>query len=117
MDGCAVRLTSYTLDMSAPDFTLSYDYYLYLTNEDGIDMLLVEINANDGAGEWTEIARHDTNGGLSWRTAWITRDEIVAAGVTPTATTKLRFTANDDNPQSIVEAALDALKLFVIECD
>jgi len=70
VDGGAVRLTSPAIDMTAPGgIRILYDYYLYLTNTTGgVDSLLVEIDGNDGAGPWTEIARHDTSGGLSWRT-------------------------------------------------
>ena len=116
VDDGAVRLTSPTLDMSSPDLILAYDYYLFLTDSDGTDMLLVEIDANDGGGPWVEIARHDTSGGSSWRYFEISRTEIVAAGVVPTATTKVRFTANDGDTQSIVEAGIDAFRIFTIKC-
>jgi hypothetical protein len=117
VDAGSVRLTSPTLNMSASDFILAYDYFLYLTDQDGTDRLLVEIDPADGAGTWTEIARHDTNGGLSWRHFEIDRATIVAAGVTPSATTKVRFTANDGDVQSIVEGGLDAFELFAVQCD
>jgi len=117
VDNGAVRLTSPTLDMSAADFVLGYDYFLRLTNDDGVDRLLVEMNAEDGAGDWVEIARQDTDGGLEWRHFEIDRATIVSQGVTPTATTKVRFTANDGDEQSIVEGGLDAFSIFYVECD
>ena len=117
VDNGSVRLTSPTLDLSSSDFLVTYDYFLRLNDEDGTDRLLVEVNANGGVGAWTEIARHDTNGGLEWRSYEIDRAEIVAAGVTPTATTHIRYTANDGDAQSIVEAGLDAFKVFSVECD
>jgi len=116
VDDGAVRLTSPTLDMAAPDFILAYDYYLFLTDSDGTDMLLVELNASDGVGAWTEIARHDIDGGLDWLHFDIDRATIEAAGVSPSATTKVRFTANDGDAQSIVEAGLDAFMIFSVEC-
>ncbi|RMF81031.1 MAG: DUF4215 domain-containing protein [Planctomycetota bacterium] len=110
VDNGAVRLTSPTLDMSGGNVTIRYDYYLYLTVADGVDMLLVEINNNNGVGAWTEIARHDTNGGLLWRSHEITQADLDAAGVVLTSQMKVRFTANDSGAASIVEAGIDAFQ-------
>ncbi|MCH7872938.1 MAG: choice-of-anchor B family protein, partial [Planctomycetes bacterium] len=96
VDDGAVRLTSPTLDMSAPGVTISYDYYLRLTQApQNTDHLLVEIDSNDGAGPWTEIARHSADNGRNWTTHIITQADLEAAGVTPTSTMKMRFTAHD----------------------
>ena len=109
VDNGAVLLTSPTIDMSGGNITISYDYYLYLSNASSItDRLLVEINSNDGAGPWIEIATHDTDGGLSWRHHVITQADLYALGVPMTPTMKVRFTANDGDPQSVVEAGVDA---------
>ncbi|MCH7792755.1 MAG: choice-of-anchor B family protein, partial [Planctomycetes bacterium] len=86
VDDGAVRLTSPTLDMSAGGVTISYDYFLNMTNPAGVDRLLVEINSNNGVGAWTEIVRHETSGGLGWRTHKITEADLLAAGVTLTST-------------------------------
>ncbi|MBN2563772.1 MAG: hypothetical protein JXQ75_22875, partial [Phycisphaerae bacterium] len=116
IDDGAVRLTSPTIDMSGGGITISYDYYLYLTNDDGTDRLLVEINNDGGTGSWTEIARHDTNGGLSWRSHTIDQGDLDAAGVTLTANMQIRFTANDDDTQSIVEGGIDAFLITGFQC-
>ncbi|MFH1891637.1 MAG: M28 family peptidase [Candidatus Zixiibacteriota bacterium] len=116
VDGGAVRLTSPTCDMSNGGL-ISYEYFLFLTNvAGGIDKLLVEINSEGGIGTWTEIANHDTDGGLTWRHHEITEAELIAAGVDLTSTMKIRFTANDDDPQSIVEAGLDGFSVLSFEC-
>ena len=116
VDGGSVRLISPVLDMSSGG-DVEYDYYLYLTDETGgIDRLLVEINNNGGVGTWTEIARHDTHGGLDWHHHTITEAEIVAEGVPFTSNMKVRFTANDSDPQSIVEAGVDGFKISDFEC-
>jgi hypothetical protein len=118
VDGGAVRLTSPTIDMSAGGITIGYDYYLYLTdNPGGVDRLLVEIDGNDGAGPWTEIARHDTGAGLNWRSHLIEQADLDAAGVTLTATMKIRFTTNDADPQSINESGLDAFRVTSLYCE
>jgi hypothetical protein len=108
VDNGAVRLTSPTIDMSGGEITISYDYYLNLSDPTGsVDRLLVEIDSNNGAGPWTEIAVHDTSGVLSWRPHVITQADLYALGVTMTPTMKVRFTANDADPQSVVEAGVD----------
>ena len=118
VDAGAVRLTSSLFDLSAGNVTITYDYYLYLTNTTGgVDRLLVEISSNDTAGPWLEVARHATNGGLDWRNHEITQDDLNAAGVAMTATMRLRFTANDGDRQSIVEGGLDALRITAGYCE
>ena len=116
VDNGAVRLTSPLLDMTGENASISYAYYLRLTNADGSDMLLVEISSSGDAGPWTEIARHDTSGGSTWRLHRIFPDDFQAAGVTLTRTMKVRFTANDADQQSIVEAGLDAFKIIELQC-
>ncbi len=117
VDGGAVRLTSPLLDMTLTGTGIAYEYFLRLTDVNGgIDALVVEISSNGDAGPWIEIARHDSDGGLSWRHHDIFADSLAAAGVTATATMKVRYTANDSDPQSIVEAGLDGFELVRIDC-
>lgn len=117
VDAGAVALTSPTIDMSGGNITITYDYFLRLTDTGGgVDRLLVETNNNDGVGTWTEIARHITDGGLSWRNHVIDQADLDAAGVTLTSTMKLRFTANDADPQSINESGLDAFVVSGFAC-
>jgi hypothetical protein len=116
VDDGAVRLTSANFDMSGGG-TLAYDYYLNLTNAaGGVDMLLVEGNNTGGLGPWIEIARHDTSGGLNWRSHEITTAQLIVAGVPPTTEMKVRFTANDADPQSINESGVDALRIQDFDC-
>jgi hypothetical protein len=116
VDDGSVRLTSPVFDMSLPG-TISYDYYLYLTNtEGGVDKLLVEANSDGGAGLWKTVAVHDQNGGLDWRHNEITEADLAAAGVALSTNMQIRFTANDADPQSIVEAGVDAFKVTQIQC-
>lgn len=114
VDNGAVQLVSPAIDLSVPGSTLSYAYYLRLTNSNGVDQLLVE--ASSAGGPFAEVTRHDTDGGADWRTVTLTQADFIAAGVTPGPQVRLRFTANDDNPQSIVEAGLDALMVRAIDC-
>lgn len=114
VDNGAVRLLSPVIDMSGSNVLVSYRYYLYLTNTDGTDRLLVEASSNGTSGPWTTIAVHDTDGGTSWRSHSI---DMTTAGVALTANMRLRFTANDDGTQSIVEAGLDGFEVTTLSCD
>ena len=116
VDGGAVELTSPTFDLSGGPALIEYAYYLYLTNEDGTDKLLVQLSENGTSGPWKTVATHTTTGGLSWRTHSISADDLVAAGVTQTASMAIRFTANDGDSQSIVEAGVDAMNISVLGC-
>ncbi|UCD17402.1 MAG: hypothetical protein JSV44_00380 [Candidatus Zixiibacteriota bacterium] len=116
VDDGMVRLTSPTFDMSRGGI-ISYDYYLYLTDASGVDRIMVEISNSGGSGMWYMVAWHDTNGGTGWRSHEITPADLAASGVTPTATMKIRFTANDWEPQSIVEAGIDNFVVTSIDCE
>jgi hypothetical protein len=116
VDDGSVRLTSPLFDLSDGG-AVAYDYYLYLTESgDGVDRLLVEINSEGGSGNWIEVARHVTSGGLNWRHHEITGAELIAEGVDLTDAMQMRFTANDADPQSIVEGGVDAFLISAIDC-
>jgi hypothetical protein len=117
VDGGAVQLVSPTFDLTGGPAVIRYAYFLRLTDQDGTDKLLVEISENGTAGPWTVVANHATDGGLSWRTHSITGADLVAAGVTQTASMALRYTANDGDVQSIVEAGVDAFRVSAMSCD
>jgi hypothetical protein len=117
VDGGAVQLTSSLFDLSDGNVTISYDYYLYLTDSSGTDRILVEISANDLAGPWIEIARHTDSHQVNWTNHQIDQATLTAAGVTMTSTMRLRFTINDADPQSIVEGGLDALLITAGGCE
>lgn len=76
----------------------------------------MEIESNNGAGPWIEIAGHNTDGGLSWRHQEFTEADLLTAGVTITSTMTVRFTINDGGTQSIVEAGLDAFTIVAQDC-
>jgi hypothetical protein len=115
VDDGAVRLTSPVFDMSVEDASIEYAYYLRMTST-ASDRLLVEINADGGTGAWATIAVHDMND-PTWRTHRITTADLLAGGVTPTASMRIRFTADDADPQSVVEAGIDAFSVTSIVCE
>ena len=116
VDNGAVRLFSPVLDMSGGDPVINYSYYLRMTNSDGTDKLLVEISSNGAAGPWATIANHNTDGSTTWRDHVIDAADLSAASVNLTSTMMMRFTANDDGTQSIVEAGLDGFIVSTLDC-
>ena len=117
VDGGSVTLISPIFEMT-DGRQIEYDYYLYLTSyEGGVDKLLVEINSEGGTGLWTEIARHDTHGEYLWRHHVIGEEELIAAGIEFNSTVQIRFTANDSDPGSIVEAGIDGFMVTYIDCE
>jgi len=104
----------------SPEFDFSgnglirFDYYLNLSNTDGaVDRLLVEMY--DGS-LWREITRVTTSGGSQWRVLEITDEDVVAAGLSQSSTMRIRFNANDADPQSVVEAGIDGFNVYQYEC-
>jgi hypothetical protein len=117
VDGGSVTLTSPALDLSAGGVELRYDYYLFLTNVTGaVDRLLVEISSNGTSGPWTQIALHASDGGTAWRGHTLTESDLTNAGVVLTSDMRVRFTANDADPQSIVESGVDAFRVVSTSC-
>lgn len=113
VDGGSVRLISPVIDYSSGG-SIEYDYYLRMTNAPGVDMLLVE--GNDGDGVWREITRHIDNMGVFWTHHAIPEADILVASLTKTATFQIRFTVNDSDPQSIVEAGIDGFTISHYLC-
>jgi choice-of-anchor B domain-containing protein len=116
VDDGAVRLRSPDLDLTGTNVTVQYDYYLNLSDASGIDKLKVEANDQAGSG-WVEIVSHTTSGGTAWRTHALTASDFTSNGVSLTSNARLRFEANDSDPQSIVEAGLDAFVVKSLECN
>ncbi len=120
-DGTTI-LTSPTLDASADAAVLSYDFwYNNGSNCNGADpqndIFVIEISDDDGTS-WYELETvgptgPEVNGG------WFTRSWAVAdiPGVSPNDTMRIRFTVGDLNAASIVEAAVDAVKIGYNYCN
>ena len=77
------------------------------------DTLRVEISANNGVS-WTLVEEVGPNGPDTVG-GWVRRTFSPASLVTPSAVMKLRFTALDGGPESIVEVAVDDVRIESIE--
>ncbi|MDH3890185.1 MAG: M28 family peptidase [candidate division Zixibacteria bacterium] len=117
VDDGSVSLSSPVFDLSQGGF-FEYDYYLKLTNEGGfVDRLLVEISSDGGGSTWTEVTRHDIDGGSTWHHVNIDELDLAGLGVSLTSNMVVRFTANDADPQSIVEAGVDGFNVTRYDCE
>jgi hypothetical protein len=121
VDNGSVILASPVFDMSGTPSEISFAYYLYTNDQtSGNDRLTAEVSANGMAGPWAEVFRWQYATGSSTETFWllatITSDMMIAAGVTPSSTTQVRFLATDTGTSSTVEAAIDAVSVSVTQC-
>lgn len=115
-------LTSPILDASSESATLEYTFwYNNGTNCNGADPQndIFEIEISDDAGTtWQELeiigpTGDEVNGG------WFTRSWIVSdlPNVYPSDQTQLRFTVGDLNAASVIEAAVDAVRIGYHYCN
>lgn len=121
VDNGSVVLTSPPLDLSGPSSSISFAYYLYTNDQtSGNDRITAEVSANGSAGPRAEVFRWHYATGSSGQTIWhwatITSDMMRAAGVTPSATTRIRFLATDAGTASTVEAAIDTVSVVASVC-
>jgi len=107
VDGGPTRLISPIIDASTGDVTLHYAYWYTRDDADGVDSLFVHVSVNGGAN-WVQIAEHLTTANI-WRTNSIHLDDFV----TPSTTTQIRFSVQDNPNNSVIEAAIDAVRLTI----
>jgi len=119
VDDGDVTLTSPTMDASAGNTMLAY--WRWFSNDSGdgpnTDAFTVEISDDNGAS-WQTLevvgpSGPGTSGG--WIRAEFNLDDV--SGFTPNDQFRIRFTAEDVDPQSVVEAAVDGLELSSFQCE
>ncbi|MEZ5974927.1 MAG: trypsin-like serine protease [Planctomycetota bacterium] len=115
VDGGAVRLTSPVIDLQS-GASVYFDYYLFLSDPNSTDHLLVEMSSNGTTGPWIVVADITADGGLDWHPLEISAGQWGAAGLTASANARIRFTANDSDPQTIVEAGIDNVRVGSVQC-
>lgn len=116
VDGGQTTLTSPVFDFSAGDGSISY--WRWYSNNAGstpnTDVFVVDVTNNGGA-TWTNVetvgpAGAGTSGG------WVYHEFVLSDFVAPTANVQLRFIASDEGQGSLVEAAIDDLQIFTVDC-
>jgi hypothetical protein len=117
IDNGQTTLTSPVYDLSgSPDGRISY--WRWYSNDTSAapneDIFVVDIS-NDGGSNWVNAetvgpSGPGTGGG------WFFHQFNVSDFVAPTASVQLRFIASDNINGSLVEAAIDDLQVFRVEC-
>ena len=116
VDGGFTTLTSPTMDASGGAAYISY--FRWYSNQQGgspnADTFRVQISNNNGA-TWTALETvgptgPEVNGG------WIFKEFLVSDFVTPTAQVKVRFIADDAGAGSLIEAAVDEVRMKTVAC-
>jgi hypothetical protein len=118
VDGGTTTLVSPVLDASHPEATI--EYARWYSNASGsapfADTFVVEAS-DDGGATWHLVEAVGPDG-PEVDGGWFTRAFRVqdVPGLTSTAQFRIRFSASDLAEPSVVEAAIDAVHLFVVEC-
>lgn len=93
-------------------------YWRWFSNETGgapgTDTFKIEISNNNGSS-WTTVETVGPTGAEA-RGGWYLHQFRVASFVAPTAQVKLRFVAEDAGADSEIEAAIDDLEVFNVDC-
>ena len=110
VDGGPTILTSRELPVTAAG-PLFLRYARWFTNDDAdIDRLRTEYSP-DGGATWLLVEQ--TGGFAGWEERTVRLDTIAAPG----KVVRVRFLATDNPNDSVTEAAIDAVRLEVLECD
>jgi hypothetical protein len=104
VDGGPTRLISPTLDLSSGDVEMSFYLWFYHSDNGVFEPLEIHLSNNDGS-TWTKVAD------LNHAPQWGFYAYNVGDYVTPTAQVKVRFTAEDNPNDSVVEALVDDFML------
>ncbi len=112
VDGGVTTLLSPKFDASTGDPVVSYWrwYSNNLGNNGNEDSMPISISNDDGA-TWTLLEDVTENAGR-----WVQRSFRVRDVLEPTATMMLRFEARDLGAGSVVEAAIDDVKVTLCQC-
>ncbi|MDX2131823.1 MAG: M36 family metallopeptidase [Planctomycetota bacterium] len=117
IDGGFTQLTSPVFDMSSPgDFQIQYQrWYSNNVSTTYGDPWLVQISNNNGS---TWVTFESIPVGAPVQNGWVTVSRSLSSlGLTGTSQMRLRFRAEDSGTASIVEAAIDDLRVFRRLCD
>lgn len=116
IDGGVTTFQSTNLDLSsavAP--TVSYARWVYNRDGDPLDAFTVEVSDNGGAS-WTTLESVSDANGIPFApvtNVWVERTFLLSDFVaSPTSSTmRFRFTAQDQDPGQIIEAAVDGFAI------
>ncbi|MBG79703.1 MAG: hypothetical protein CMJ39_03200 [Phycisphaerae bacterium] len=119
VDGGTTTLISPTLDASTTGAIISY--WRWYSNDFGAEpnteVFTVEVSDDNGAN-WVTLevvgpSGPETSGGWYYKQFPVS----AIAGITPSDTFRIRFTAADPDPGAVVEAGVDGLLITAVDCD
>jgi carboxypeptidase A2 len=116
IDGGATQLTSPVYAVSDGSASVGFSYWYDNTSSNNTeydDVFVVEISGNSGAN-WTPL--FSRSNGNSAQTGWSQESFPIADFVSVTSGLRLRFTASDNDPGSVVEAGVDAIRVTLAGC-
>ncbi len=115
VDGGSTSLISPAFDATGGTQVFA-NYAIYYSNSFGgspnADIMTVEVSNNNGA-TWTDLQTIGPTSLDVWELFSMRLDDVI----TPSSQMKLRFTASDFGNGSVVEAAVDAVTIELVECE
>jgi V8-like Glu-specific endopeptidase len=111
IDDGSTTLASPRMDALSGDAHITYYRWYHNTfgGDPAADIFVVEVSADDGMS-WTELEVVGPDG-PEVSGGWIFRSFRVSEVITPTDTFRIRFTASDLGAGSVVEAAVDGVRM------
>jgi hypothetical protein len=117
VDSGSTTLTSPVMDAGQPGVPI-ISYWRWYSNTAGDsplqDIFVVEVSDDSGAN-WVTLEIVGPSG-TEVSGGWFRESFRIEDFVTPTDQFRIRFTASDTDPQSVVEAAVDGVTLSVLDC-
>ena len=112
IDNGPAYLMSPVIDLTGVDATISYARWFHCSDEGfpNADFMTVEVSNNNG-GSWVPV---ETIAGTN--SSWLQHTFRVSDLVPPTATIRVRFSADDVPNNSITEAGVDNFQVEVLVC-
>ena len=120
VDGGSTSLTTPSLDATGGEAYIAYDCWYDNTGsgtgaDPSNDVFVVEISGNGGSN-WTALETVGPNDARS-SGGWNHVSFRVSDYVTPSSSVRLRFTAEDTNDGSVIEAGIDGVAITLVTCD
>ena len=109
-------MTSPIYDVTNDSASIGFSWWYDNTsanNTEYDDVFVVDISGDAGAS-WSPL--FSRSNGNSAQTGWSQESFLISDFVTVTSGLRLRFTASDDAPGSVVEAGVDAIRITVAGC-
>jgi hypothetical protein len=117
VDDGSTTLTSPIMDATQGEAYISYWRWYDNTAGDSPNQDIFEVEVSENGGtSWVDLETVGPSGSEN-AGGWFNRTFRVSDFVTPTSTFRIRFTASDTDPQSVVEAGVDGVQMLLVDCE